>query len=199
VADRRPSKLRVPILLAVIVLLALTHSTWMGWLGALLVESEPPVPSDLIVVLGGDPNGARILKAAELVKKGYASKALVSGAPGPYDLHESDLAIPFVLKHGYPATWFIPFPHNAHSTEEEAQALLAELHKLHAQKVIVATSDYHSRRALRTLRARWPGIAICMVAVPDQYFSPYGWWHTREGRKTFLLEWTKTFAGLVGM
>jgi uncharacterized SAM-binding protein YcdF (DUF218 family) len=199
VAQRRFSKRSFLLVVAFIVVLAFTHATWMGWLGALLVESEPPVRSDLVVVLGGDPHGDRILKAAELVKKGYAPKVLVSGAPGYYDLHESDLAIPFVVKRGYPAAWFLAFPHDAHSTEEEAQDLLPELHRLHAQKVIVVTSDYHSRRALRITRARWPGIAICMVTAPGEYFSPYGWWHTREGRKIFLLEWTKTFASLVGM
>jgi hypothetical protein len=38
-----------------------------------------------------------------------------------------------------------------------------------------------------------------MVAAPDEFFSAYGWWHTREGRKTFFLESTKTFASMVGM
>jgi hypothetical protein len=37
------------------------------------------------------------------------------------------------------------------------------------------------------------------VAAPDQYFSPDGWWKSREGRKIFLVEWEKTFATWVGL
>ena len=180
-------------------LLLLTHSTWMGWMGGLLVHAETPSRADVIVVLAGDPHGNRILRGAELVKQGYAPKVLVSGPGGAYDLHECDLAIPFVVRRGYPASWFIPVPHNGHSTEEEGRAIFPVLQKMHAHTVLVVTSDYHTRRALRTLRPQWPGVDIHMIAAGDEFFSPSGWWHSREGRKTFLLEWTKTFAAAVGM
>ena len=193
------SPINLALLAVVILLVILTHAVWMGWMGASLVDSERPRHADIIVVLAGDTFGHRILRAAELVKDGYASKVLVSGPAGLYGQHESDLAIPFAVKHGYPLASFIPVPHNAHSTEEEAQALLPEIEKFHARTVIVVTSDYHTRRALRVLHAQWPGIEIHMVAAADEFFSPYGWWHTREGRKTFFLEWTKTFTSLVGM
>jgi hypothetical protein len=38
-----------------------------------------------------------------------------------------------------------------------------------------------------------------VVAAKDAYFTPDGWWHTREGRKRFALEWMKTLTELVGM
>ena len=172
---------------------------WMGWMGALLVNAETPSHADVIVVLAGDPHGNRILRGAELVKQGYAPKVLVSGPGGAYDLHECDLAIPFAVRRGYPAAWFIPVPHCGHSTEEEGHALFPVLQQMRAHTVIVVTSDYHTRRALRTLSAQWPGIDVRMIAARDEFFSPYGWWQTREGRKTFLLEWTKTFAAAAGM
>ena len=198
-ARRHFSSVTLGILAAVIVLLVLTHSVWLGWMGALLVDSERPSHADVIVVLAGDPYGHRILRAAELVKQGYAPKVLVSGPAGLYDLHECDLAIPFAVRRGYPEAWFVPVPHDAHSTEEEARALLPVLAKLHAHTVIAVTSDYHTRRALRALHAGWPGIEVHMVSAGDEFFSPYGWWHNREGRKTFLLEWTKTLASFVGL
>ena len=168
-------------------------------MGAGLVKNEQPFRADLVVVLAGDAYGHRILKAAELVKQGYAPQVLVSGAPGFYDLHESDLAIPFAVRRGYPQEWFIPLPHQAHSTEEEARVVLAELRRRNAHRVLLVTSDYHSRRAAHLFRAHSEGLDIRMVTAPDDYFSAYGWWHTREGRKTFLLEWTKTLTGMVGM
>jgi uncharacterized SAM-binding protein YcdF (DUF218 family) len=199
VAERRSRKIKFAVLTVFLVALAISHSLWLGWMGAFLIEGEEPSRADVIVVLAGDPYGHRILKGAELAKSGYASKVLVSGAPGFYDLHESDLAIPFVVRRGYPAAWFIPFPHEGHSTDEEARAIFSKLTAIQANHVMVVTSNYHTRRALRTLRARWPGIDVRMVAAPDEFFSPSGWWHSREGRKTFFLEWTKTLASLAGM
>lgn len=196
---RRSLGINLAILASLLILLALTHSLWMGWMGAFLVEVESPSNADLIVVLAGDPYGHRIVKAAELVKDGYAPSVLVSGPAGFYGLHESDLAIPFAVKRGFPASWFIAFPHEAHSTDEEARAIWPELRKRNVHRVLVVTSDYHTRRALHVLRARWPGIEIRMVAAPAEFFSADGWWHTREGRKTFFLECSKTLASMVGM
>ncbi|MBZ5594087.1 MAG: YdcF family protein [Acidobacteriia bacterium] len=198
-APRPFSSLNLALLAVFILLVILTHSVWMGWMGAFLVDSERPSHADVIVVLAGDPYGHRILRAAELVKQGYATKVLVSGPGSVYDLHECDLAIPFVVRHGYPAAWFLPVPHSAHSTQEEVRAILPVLEKVHAHTVIAVTSDYHTRRALRAMHAAWPGIQVHMVAAGDEFFSPYGWWHSREGRKIFFLEWTKTFASLVGL
>jgi len=199
VAFRRSFKGPLLVIAAIVVVAILTHSIWMAWMGSWLVHNEEPFHADVIVVLAGDPYGNRILKAADLVKKGFAPKVLVSGPAGVYDLHESDLAIPFAVRRGYPAEWFIPVPHQAHSTDEEASALGTELAKLHARRVIVVTSDYHTRRAFRILHSRWPGIELRMVAAHDNFFTPGGWWQNREGRKTFFLEWTKTLAGFAGM
>ena len=192
-------KILATIIIGVVVGAVLTHSLWMAWMGAWLVHTDEPFRANVIVVLAGDPYGNRILKGAELVKQGFAPQVMVSGPAGLYDLHECDLAIPFAVRRGYPAAWFIPVPHEAHSTDEEALVFAAELAKMHAHRVIAVTSDYHTRRALRILHARWPGIELRMVAARDEYFTPGGWWHNREGRKVFFLEWTKTLSSLAGM
>ncbi len=197
--ERGSAKVALLSAAALLLLLVLSHSLWMGWMGAYLVESEQPVRADVVVVLAGDPYGHRILKAAELVKQGYAPQVLVSGAPGFYDMHESDLAIPFAVRHGYPREWFIAMPHQGHSTQEEARIIMDELHRRNAHRVILVTSDYHSRRAAHLFRSHAEGLDVRMVTAPDDYFSAHGWWHTREGRKTFFLEWTKTLTSMVGM
>ncbi len=198
-AGRHSLRNKLLIVIALAVAAALTHSVWLAWMGDWLVHTDQPSHADVIVALAGDPYGHRILKAAELVKSGFASKVLVSGPPGFYGSHESDLAIPFIVRQGYPAEWFVAVPHDGHSTDEEARAFLPELTKLHARRVIVVTSDYHTSRARRILTADWPGVEICMVAAPDEFFTAGGWWHSREGRKIFLLEWTKTLSGMMGM
>jgi uncharacterized SAM-binding protein YcdF (DUF218 family) len=82
---------------------------------------------------------------------------------------------------------------------EEAQAVTPELRRLGAKRVILVTSDYHTRRAGKIFRAAAPDLMFYVVAAPDVHFTAHGWWHSREGRKTFVLEWTKTVTEWVGM
>ncbi len=174
--------------------LVLPWKFWARQMGEFLVRAEPPVHAGMIVVLAGDPSGNRILKAAELVKQGYAPKALVSGPTGDYGEAESDLAIRFAVRLGYPASYFVPFPNESHSTMEEAKAIGAKLREWKIDRVDVVTSDYHTRRAAEDYRRAETGVEFRMVAAPDVFFTPDGWWRNREGRKTFLMEWMKTIA-----
>jgi uncharacterized SAM-binding protein YcdF (DUF218 family) len=175
------------------------HARILSAMGNYLVHEDPPKQADTALVLAGDQLGNRILRAAELVRQGYVPKVVVSG-PGPvYGLYECDLAIPFAVKAGYPESYFIHFEHMAHSTQEEALDSVAELKKLGARHVLLVTSDYHTRRSARIFRAAAPDIEFTVIAAHDPYFSPGGWWHNREGEKTFLVEWEKTIANWLGL
>ena len=182
-----------------LLLAAITSQLWLAGLGRYLVRAEAPVPADMVVVLAGDYSGNRILTAGDLVRRGFALKALVSGPSGAYGLHETDLAIPFAVRHGYPESYFVALPNDGKSTREEAADVLAELSKRHAQRIDIVTSDYHTRRAGNIYRSQAPDLEIHMVAAPDLYFSSDGWWKNREGRKTFVLEWLKTISSPLGM
>lgn len=163
------------------------------------MRSEAPVKADIIVVLAGDSAGNRILKAAELVRQGFAPKALVDGPYGTYGLHESDLAIPFAVRHGYPESYFIAFQNDARSTEAEADAVLRELRRRNLHRIEIVTSDFHTRRAAKIFRAKARDLEIHMVAAPDRDFTAGGWWKTRDGRKVFATEWMKTVATWLGI
>lgn len=185
------------VLAAVAVLCFLFANTLLGAMGSFLVKAEPPSKADMILVLAGDSRGDRILKAAELVKEGYAPKAIISGPDGEYGHYECDLAIPFAVKAGYPESYFVHLENTARSTRDEARVAVQELRKLGAHRILVVTSDYHTRRAGRMYRDEAPDLEIHMVAAPDRYFSADGWWHNREGRKTLFMEWAKTLASWV--
>lgn len=187
------------VLIALAAAFLAAYPVWLAALGNFLVKAEPPFPADLVVVLAGDGHGNRILKAAELVRQGFAPKVLVSGPGGVYGLHECDLAIPFAGKRGYPAAWFIPLPHDGYSTVEEAQVVLQELRRRQVRRFMVVTSDYHTRRAGRVYRSLAPPAEVRIVAAPDRFFRADSWWRTRQGRKLFVLEWQKTLANWVGM
>jgi uncharacterized SAM-binding protein YcdF (DUF218 family) len=205
VERRRRSKTKISLLMLAVLLAAgvLTRSWWLPALGYALVHDDGPAKADLVLVLAGDSYGLRILKAAELVRQGYAPAALVSGAPGFFGVHECDLAIPFAERHGYPREYFIALPNEALSTREEAQVVLAELRRRNARSFLLVTSDFHTARAARVyraaLRAAGGGPSLRVTAAADKFFRPDSWWRTREGEKVFFMEWCKTFASALGI
>jgi uncharacterized SAM-binding protein YcdF (DUF218 family) len=181
-------------LAAVVLLVFQLHVPILTGLGRFLVKAGPPEKADIIVVLAGDGFGHRVLKAGELVKQGYAPKVLVDGPDGDYGLYECDLAIPFAVKAGYPESYFIHFEITSHSTEQEAHMVAERLRCMGVKRVIVVTSDFHTRRSGKIFHRVAPDLEVFMVAAPDENFAPESWWRNREARKTFLLEWTKTIA-----
>ena len=197
---RRQRLLPGVLLVAGLVLIAIVlHAQILGALGALLVQEGPPQKADAALVLAGDSGGYRILTAAQLVRDGFVPKVLVSGPDGNYGLHECDLAIPFAVKHGYLESYFVHVEHSARSTVAEAQAVLPVIRRMGLKRIIVVTSNFHTRRAGSIFRKLAQVLIILVVAAPDENFTPDGWWHNREGQKTFLVEWEKTFANWIGL
>jgi len=198
---RRPSLfLKFAVCVAIlIVLAAATHAWWLAALGRQLVRDDGPAHADIAVVLAGDYYGNRILRAAELVKQGYVPNVLVSGPHLLYGFYECDLEIPFAVKRGYPESWFIREPNEALSTRDEAAAILADLRRRGVHRFLLVTSDFHTARAARIYRAAAPDLDMRVVAAPDRYFRADGWWHNREGRKIFVVEWMKTVANAFGI
>lgn len=199
-ARRSSLFLKILVVLAIALVVAwVAHAWWMTALGRLLVRDDGPARADIAVVLAGDFYGNRIVKAAELVKQGYVPRVLVSGPNLIYGAYECDLAIPFVVKKGYPLEWFVRGPNEAHSTREEAAAILPDLRRLGVHRFLLVTSNYHTARAGRIYKAAARDFDMRVVAAPDDYFRPDGWWRNREGQKTFFMEWSKTLANLMGM
>ena len=190
---RRPAVFGIIALCAVAVLLVFSHSVLWS-LGAILDSSEPPQKADMIVVIGGDSRGNRILKAAELVRDGYGPKVLVSGQGAMYGRHESDMAIDFAVEHNYPRDEFIAFRYPALSTVDEAAADVRRLRELGVHKYLLVTSPYHTARASRIFRREGAGLELHTVSAPEPYWRNGEWWKSREGRKLWFLEFVKTIA-----
>jgi uncharacterized SAM-binding protein YcdF (DUF218 family) len=180
------------VLVAIIVLGLIFRNAVLGAMGSYLINAGPPEKADLALVLAGDGEGNRILTAAQLARRGYVSRVLVSGPSGIYGLHECDLAIPFAVKAGYPESYFLHFENDARSTKEEARDAVIRLRQLGAHKILLVTSDYHTRRAGKIFRAAAPDLQFVVVAAPDSSFTPDGWWHNRQGEKIAFNEWIKT-------
>ncbi len=179
--------------LSVAVLMAVLIIQWqavLSFLGSGLVDSEAPQPSDLILVLGGDFWGPRVVKAAELGRAGYAPLVLISSPPY-WGRPEGLLAVDFLVKRGYPRGMFDIFPHTAPSTIAEATVLAGELSRRQAKRVLLVTSSYHSRRAAIVFRLFCPGIHFISVPATDLNYDLRGWWKSRAARQIFFSEWVK--------
>ena len=175
------------------------HNAVLGAVGSYLIREQAPEKADIAIVLAGDGSGHRLLKAAELVRQGYAPQVLVSGPAGNYGFHECEIAIPFAVKAGYPESMFRHMEHNGHSTRDEAHTAAAVLRQSGVHTALLVTSEYHTRRAGNVFREASPDISYIVVGAPDVSFTANGWWRDREARKIVLLEWTKTVTNWFGI
>ncbi len=169
-------------------------------MGRALVENDALQKADCVLVLGGDEFGSRILTAGQLVREGYAPYAWVDG-PVLLVGHASDSTIQYAEQQGFPQSFFRPLelPKEVDSTASEAKYVGSTLRRSGVKAILLVTSNYHTRRAARFMRAANPWLKVTVVAAPDPFFSADGWWKNRNGKKTFLLETTKTITEMGGV
>lgn len=165
-------------------------------LGAFLVDSQPPQQADLILVLGGEFWGARVLTGAELARLRYAPIVLFSGPPYR-GRPQGELSVEFLVEKGYPKQIFQVFATDANSTIAEARALRAELARRHARRVLLVTSSYHSRRATIVLTLFCPGVQFISIPAPDSHYHAAGWWNDESSRRLFFSEWSKILGSVL--
>ena len=202
-SKRRTGPRRPIAFLGALCLLALllyaTSAFLMSWMGWYLVSPDPSEPADIAVLLAGDMYGERMATAASLAKSKLVPRVLVSGPHGVYETWESDLAIEWAVKQGSPRDWFVPVHMDADSTVEEAKILIPWLREHQMKRIIVVTSNFHTRRSGAIWRSLAKDFDVRIAAAPCREFDPDQWWKTRRGRKTFALEWQKTLAWWVGL
>lgn len=158
--------------------------------GRFWIVEDAPQPSDAIVVLGDDNYlGERAARAADLFHAGWAPRVVASGRnlrpyAGIAELIEHDL-----IADGVPAGTIVRFPQRAENTREEAAAL-AHLFTEHGwRRILVVTSNYHTRRARYICERLFPpGTELRVVPASDSAYSPDSWWESRTGLKIFLRE-----------
>lgn len=187
------------LLLFIPIALALSYSLWLPALGAYLVLATTPEPADAIIVLAGDFAGKRIETGGDLVRRKFAPYALVSGPYTIYGQNEANLAIDYAANQGYPRDLFRPIYHHSDSTRDEALAFRPYLLQNNLRKVLIVTSDFHTRRAGAIFRRTIPEVQFRMIAASTPGLEPAAWWKTRPARKLFFQEWVKTLADWLGI
>ena len=172
--------------------------------GEALVVSDPLVKADAIAVLSG--NGAvRGARAAELYHQGWAPKILVSKEGFPYRemewkrygvvVPQTDTATVAVLRYlGVPDSAMSVVDGYNESTAQEAGRYLQHAQTHGMKRLILVTSNFHTRRSRLTLRRVFRGSNIDVrveAAAAERAFNPVDWWTRRLDSKVLFLEYQK--------
>jgi len=159
------------------------------------IIEDPLEKSDALIVLSDDNFYAdRATRAAELFREGKAPVVVASGRrlrpnAGIAELMEHDL-----IERGVPKDKIIRFAQDGDSTKEEAEALVKLAKSKKWRKVIVVTSNYHTRRARYIFRKVFPqDIETRVASARDGDFDPQLWWEKRKSIKELMRE----FAGML--
>ena len=159
------------------------------------VVDEPSEHADALVVLSDDNFYAdRATHAAQLFREGVAPTVVASGRrlrpnAGISELMEHDL-----VERGVPREKIVRLSHDADSTKEEAASAAKLAQEMHWKRIVVVTSNYHTRRARYIFSRVFPtAITVKVASARDGSFDPERWWEKRESIKLFAHE----LAGMV--
>lgn len=159
--------------------------------GKILVVNAPQ-RSDLIVVLAGETD-TRPALALDLLHEGYAQRVLfdVPAAARIFDTTAIQIAQAYVRKFPDAARMAIcPIP--GLSTKQEAHDVIRCLEHETGSRILIVTSDYHTRRALSIFRHEIPGRSFSIAAAQDATQFGTRWWTHRQWAKMCFAEWLRT-------
>ena len=184
-----------------IVLLLLAMWTIVAALAArALVVSAPLVSADAIVVLSGSSAYVeRTQKAAQLYRDGRASLVLLTDDHQRGGWSSAEQRNPFfveratdeLIKAGVPQDRIRIVPGVAETTRDEALILKEYVVNGGFRSVLVVTSSYHSRRALRTVQQAFANTGTTVGLEPATTSVPLLWWLRPQGWRTVGVEFVK--------
>jgi uncharacterized SAM-binding protein YcdF (DUF218 family) len=151
---------------------------------------DAPRKSDVIVILAGETD-RRLTRGLELLDQGYAPR-LILDVPAQSKIYlwsQTELARKYVA--GLPQASFVTICDvYGQSTRGEVEDVVRCLGGLHNQKILLVTSDYHTRRALSIFRRAAPADYSVAAAFDAREFG-VDWWRHREWAKTTVEECAK--------
>ena len=170
-------------LVAVVLLLFFTS-------GGFLVINNPQ-SADVIVVLAGETDRRPAL-GLDLLSKGLAPRMLldVSADAKVYGQRLVDISQQY-LRNSPQWQSASVCPIHGLSTRDEARDAAQCVHSLGARRVLVVTSDYHTRRSLSTFEHELPGCQISVAAAGDPQQFGSSWWRHRQWAKLNFDEWLR--------
>jgi uncharacterized SAM-binding protein YcdF (DUF218 family) len=179
--------------------LVVPPETVLPSLGSFLVVRDPPERADLIYLFGGNYS-VRAPMAARLFRERWAPQIVLSREPedvrSPSEPRGNftDVTVDILRSEGVPADRILQLQPagGVSSTADEARALRAFLQIHGVRRILVVTSNFHSRRALLALRRSLGSfIEIRMTPADDPTFTPRNWWRDAPGKIHCEEEYTR--------
>lgn len=176
------------VLLAVIFLVYFIHPYILEGLANYLVVQDKLEKADIILVLAGDSNGERVAQAVDLYKNGYAPKILMSGGPVMWGETYAENMRRQALFLGVPAKDIL-LQDRSESTYEDAKYSAEILKTKEIRIIILVTSPFHMRRALRTANRQFgPDFKIIAYPVQNSRYQAKDWWKRHEDTQVIVWE-----------
>ena len=191
------------LLLVASAVLFLLRDPILSEVGNFLVVSDSLDRADVIEVLSGQT--VRYQKAAELFSQGWAPRIVITKGVYPHRVEQLKLyGICELESHEKGATIlrFLRIPESEieiidgynKTTADEVRKLRRYMLDQGLKRLIVVTSNFHTRRSRILFRRVFKGTDITIVvqaAPPDYNFEPEKWWTRRRDSKTLLWEYQK--------
>ena len=196
---------KTAILIAVLVVLLTGLLLIMRNAGTWLVKNDPPEHADAMVLLMGSiPD--RVLQAADVYRQGFAPKLIIVQESmdsyrkleerGVHFENTTQQCFKTAVQLGIPASDIVILPGDARSTQQEARIVREYIH-LHPEitSITLVTSPDHTRRASMIFEKAFSkqNMPVTVHCSPSKYssYTGIGWWKSKEGIQTVLMEYLK--------
>ena len=158
--------------------------------GRLLVV-DAPQPSDVILVLAGETDH-RPARAVQLLEQGYGRRVVIDvpAAERIFGWNETQLAEKYVQGLSQASSIRI-CPIQGLSTRDESHDAEKCLAGEGGSRILIVTSEFHTRRALSIFRHEVRGKSFSVAVAHDETQFGTRWWTHRQWAKTCLDEWMK--------
>ena len=173
-----------------LLVLALIVAIFLASRAAHFLVVDNPQKSDAIVVLAGETI-VRPAHGLELLRQGMAPRMFIDAETGRiFDSHLTDIAQKYIDEQP-DAKSIAVCGVLSHSTVAETADVDRCIQPLHPHRVLLVTSDYHTRRALAICSKRLPQYQWSVAAARNPVQFGDAWWTEREWAKTTFDEWAK--------
>jgi uncharacterized SAM-binding protein YcdF (DUF218 family) len=173
-------------------------------LASYLIVEKPLEHADAIIVLSGSAvYKERTQRAAELYRLGVAPRIFITndGERAGWSVSEQtnqrfvELEQRELIAHGVLPDAITVLPGEVAGTDQEAKVLGAELDARPIKSLLIITSAYHTRRALRTFERILAGkdieIGIAHPLTGERTPRPTTWWLSLRGWQMVAGEYVK--------
>lgn len=161
--------------------------------GFLKAGCQEPASADAIVVLGGELNGERTRKGAELYGQGLAPWVMLSdGTKMSWRTYAIDEMYALAVQEGVPEERILR-EQQSRSTYENAVYVREMMEERGLASALVVSSDWHGRRVgfIFGKVFEHSGIALQVCGAPDDRSDFERWWADGEKQQVVLTEWAK--------